>query len=110
MRPPADTCERSVQRLYRRYLGGRLTARGLLAAAPQLTAGRILLGRSHQCHLVLADETVSRRHAELELVDGHWHLRDLGSKNGTWVNGRRVADTEVVPGDALHLGACQLRL
>jgi hypothetical protein len=83
---------------------------GLLAPAAQLAAGRIVLGRSSGCQLVLSDDTVSRRHAELRLVDGHWHLRDLGSSNGTWVNGRRVVEAEVVPGDEVQLGACRLRL
>jgi predicted component of type VI protein secretion system len=83
---------------------------GLLAPATQLAAGRIVLGRSSACQLVLSDDTVSRRHAELRLVDGRWHLRDLGSSNGTWVNGRRVVEAEVVPGDEVQLGACRLRL
>ncbi len=37
-------------------------------------------------------------------------LRDLGSSNGTWVNGRRVMEAEVAPGDDLQLGGCALRL
>jgi pSer/pThr/pTyr-binding forkhead associated (FHA) protein len=53
---------------------------------------------------------VSRRHAELRAEDGRWIVRDLGSSNGTWVNGRRVMEAEVRPGDVLHLGGCRLRL
>jgi FHA domain/Domain of unknown function (DUF1707) len=83
---------------------------GLLAAGEQLAAGRIVLGRSSGCHLVLADDSVSRRHAELIALDGRWHVRDLGSTNGTWLNGRQVGDAEVRPGDVLHLGACELLL
>jgi pSer/pThr/pTyr-binding forkhead associated (FHA) protein len=37
-------------------------------------------------------------------------LRDLGSSNGTWVNGRRVIEAEVAAGDELCLGACRFRL
>ena len=85
-------------------------ADGALAAGDQLAAGRIVLGRSSGCHLVLADDSVSRRHAELQVIDGRWHVRDLGSTNGTWLNGRQVGDAEVRPGDVLHLGACELRL
>ena len=80
---------------------------GLLDGA---AAGRLLLGRSPSCQLVFADDTVSRRHAELLLVEGRWMLRDLGSSNGTWVNGRRVMEAEVAPGDELQLGGCALRL
>src|SRR4051812_45164242 len=73
-------------------------------------AGRLLLGRSSACQLVFADDTVSRRHAELRLDDGCWILRDLGSSNGTWVNGRRVVEAEVAAGDELRLGECRFRL
>ena len=59
---------------------------------------------------MFADDTVSRRHAELRLREGSWILRDLGSSNGTWVNGRRVMEAEVAPGDEVVLGACRFRL
>ena len=87
-----------------------LRRRALLPPLESLTAGRLLLGRSSACQLVFADDTVSRRHAELRLVDGRWMLRDLGSSNGTWVNGRRVLEAEVAAGDEVHLGACRFRL
>ena len=69
-----------------------------------------VIGRSSACQLVLADDTVSRRHAELRIENGCWLLRDLGSSNGTWVNGRRVVEAEVRPGDLIHLGAAEIRL
>ena len=59
---------------------------------------------------MLADDTVSRRHAELRVEEDCWVLRDLGSSNGTWVNGRRVIEAEVRPGDVVQLGASALRL
>jgi hypothetical protein len=99
--PPARLAR--VRALFRR--GGL----GLPAAA-DLTAARLLIGRSSSCQLVLADDTVSRRHAELRVEDGRWLLRDLGSSNGTWVNGRRVIEAEVRPGDLLHLGGAEVRL
>jgi hypothetical protein len=83
---------------------------GLLPPPQELEAGRLLLGRSSVCQLRFADDTVSRRHAELRLEDGCWILRDLGSSNGTWVNGRRVVEAEVVAGDELSLGGCRVRL
>ena len=43
-----------------------------------------MIGRSSACQLVLGDDTVSRRHAELRIEDGRWLLRDLGSSNGTY--------------------------
>jgi hypothetical protein len=92
-------------------LRARLRRGGLgLPAAHDLAAARLRIGRSIPCQLVLADDTVSRRHAELRVEDGRWLLRDLGSSNGTWVNGRRVVEAEVRPGDLLHLGGAEVRL
>lgn len=82
---------------------------GLLTSAP-LAAGRLRLGRSSACELRLADDSVSRYHAELCWREGTWYLVDLGSTNGTWVNGRRVGEAEVVPGDEIQLGAVRFRL
>ena len=50
----------------------------------------LLLGRGPVCDITLTDATVSRRHAALSYRDGHWVVADLGSRNGTWVNGTRV--------------------
>jgi pSer/pThr/pTyr-binding forkhead associated (FHA) protein len=72
--------------------------------------GCVVMGRSSACQWIFADDTVSRRHAELLVVDGRWMLRDLGSSNGTWVNGRRVVEAEVTTGDEIVLGACRFRL
>jgi hypothetical protein len=82
----------------------------LLPDAGQVEHARLVLGRGSGCTVVLADITVSRRHAELVLRDGCWILRDLGSSNGTWVNGRQVVEAEVRSGDLVVLGDCRIRL
>jgi len=86
-----------------------LPAGGLLAVA-ELGTGELTLGRSSRSHIVLADRTVSRRHAALRRREGRWYLVDLGSTNGTWVEDRRVFDAEVRPGDEIRLGQVGLRL
>ena len=53
---------------------------------------RLTVGRSPSCDCVLPEECVSRRHAELRRDGGRWFLRDLGSSNGTRVNGMRVSE------------------
>lgn len=58
-----------------------------------LTGDRLLIGRGTDCAIVVASEHASRHHAEIALrEDGSWGVRDLGSKNGTTVNGARVAE------------------
>jgi serine phosphatase RsbU (regulator of sigma subunit)/pSer/pThr/pTyr-binding forkhead associated (FHA) protein len=52
-----------------------------------LRADRVVLGRSHDCDLILPDVLLSRRHAEILRSAGGWSLRDLGSLNGTRLNG-----------------------
>ena len=65
-----------------------------------------IIGRSRSSGCVLSDPTVSRAHAALSYRDGAWSLRDLGSTNGTYVNGRRITgETEVRPGDEVAFGA-----
>ena len=151
--PSEDTRERSIRRLRRGYVLGRLstdtferrvgcaietpdtgelerlvedlpggrTARAgsalldaLLGAGRRnrpprlaaLSAKRTLrIGRAPDCDIVLTDDTVSRVHAELLMLDGRWNLRDTNSTNGTWVNGRRLrGQLEIEPGDVVMFG------
>jgi serine phosphatase RsbU (regulator of sigma subunit) len=55
-----------------------------------LAGDRVVVGRSHDCDLVLPDVVLSRRHAELVRTPLGWAVRDLRSLNGTYVNGRRL--------------------
>jgi hypothetical protein len=68
----------------------------------------LLLGRHRGCDLRFADPTVSRRHAQLRFRDGRWILQDLGSTNGTRVNGVAVGRCELRPGDAVEVGELRL--
>ena len=73
---------------------------------------RFVLGRDEGCDLLVPDEKVSRRHASiLKRDDGRIYLDDLGSTNGTWVNGARIATPHpLVEGDELRVGGTRLRL
>lgn len=68
------------------------------------------VGRSSQCQLVLADDTVSRMHAMIARTGDRFVLTDLESTNGTLLNGRRVKRAAVRPGDRLTLGEVELLL
>jgi pSer/pThr/pTyr-binding forkhead associated (FHA) protein len=68
------------------------------------------IGRHRSCTLVIEDQTVSRRHAAIQRRGDEWVIEDLGSKNGTRVNGVPVTGEVVIePGDVLGFGASVLR-
>lgn len=73
-----------------------------------LEGDRVTAGRSGDSTVFLDDITVSRRHAVLEPTTSGWHLRDVGSLNGTYVNGRRVDDAILANGDELQIGKFKL--
>ncbi|MEA2144748.1 MAG: hypothetical protein QOG59_335, partial [Solirubrobacteraceae bacterium] len=67
--------------------------------------GGATLGRSRGCEVVLNDNNVSRQHAEIRPRGGSWVYTDLGSTNGSSINGRPVQGPEVLkPGDEVSLG------
>jgi adenylate cyclase len=70
----------------------------------------LVLGREAMTDLPVLDAGVSRRHAELRASADHVDVRDLGSRNGTWVNGRRITAARVAPGDVVAFGPVELRL
>lgn len=72
--------------------------------APPSGPGPWTIGRSEGCRLVIGHSTVSRRHAVLRRTEQGLEVRDLGSTNGTWVNGWRVDRATVGPRDRLRIG------
>ncbi|HEX8792356.1 MAG TPA: sigma 54-interacting transcriptional regulator [Polyangiaceae bacterium] len=70
--------------------------------------GRVLVGSSSRVHAVVHDRTASRLHAEIEArEDGAW-VRDLGSKNGTWIGDVRIQSARLPDGGVLRVGATTL--
>ncbi|MFN3649303.1 MAG: FHA domain-containing protein [Armatimonadota bacterium] len=66
--------------------------------------GTVTIGREEDNRIRLADAKVSRHHARIEPRSGAWVLRDLGSRNGTRVNGVRVVRSGLLPGDVIAVG------
>lgn len=70
----------------------------------------VVMGRMPGCEVVLGDPNVSRRHAEVRASGRGWVVSDLGSTNGTKVNGVRISGSEPLrPGDEIRVGATSLR-
>jgi signal transduction histidine kinase len=64
----------------------------------------VVIGRGTSCSVQLHDTEVSREHAELKRRGNVFQVRDLGSSNGTFVNGRQIKEHELASGDQLQLG------
>lgn len=74
-----------------------------------LPPGPSLIGRGPECPVRLPSSQVSRVHAELTVGEGRAILEDRGSKNGTWINGRRIAGpAALADGDEVLFGAYRL--
>jgi hypothetical protein len=74
----------------------------------EVTTQRIVLGRSRACDVYVADLNVSRRHAELRQEGATYWIVDLGSTNGTVVNGKRVERERLRDGDRITLGSTEI--
>jgi len=89
-----------------------LYAEGFLAlpAAFPLSPGPLVIGREDPADLVLPVSAVSRRHAEIRLQRGQWIVKDLGSTNGTLVDGQRITEAILEPNAELRIGDAIFKL
>jgi hypothetical protein len=94
---PAPTNREGTPRL-------RLLAADPAIATLWLVADAVTVGRAGDNDLVLRDPEVSRHHARFESTDSGWRVVDLGSTNGTWVNGARRERHAIAAGDVVAFG------
>jgi pSer/pThr/pTyr-binding forkhead associated (FHA) protein len=71
---------------------------------------QVIIGRSSDLDMVLVEELVSRRHAKIEFKDGVVSIEDMGSTNGTFVNGEKVQRADLKEGDRVLIGTSILKL
>jgi DNA-binding CsgD family transcriptional regulator len=72
--------------------------------------GSYRVGRSSQCSFVISDLSVSRFHAQVIVQKERVRIKDLGSRNGTFVDGARIEEAEVQPGQSVRFGNAQFHL
>ena len=63
----------------------------------------LVIGRKESCNIVLRFPNVSAEHCRLSLVNGRWFVQDLGSRNGTKVDGHAVRESRIEPGSRLSV-------
>jgi hypothetical protein len=76
--------------------------------AHPITSSSVVIGRSRECDIRVVDGNASRRHAEVVEVDETYVIVDLGSTNGTELNGRRITRETLADGDRITIGATDL--
>ncbi len=63
-----------------------------------------VIGRRHSCDLCIPLDSISKKHCQLNCDEGTLKIRDLGSRNGTFLNGKRVNESAIEPGDCVQIG------
>ena len=83
---------------------------GRLLREQTLEQSVIKIGKVPSAHLQLADESVSRMHAIVEVTRDEVHLIDLGSTGGTFVNGQKINKAKLVNGDTIQIGKSRIEV
>ncbi len=76
-----------------------------------ISGTRMVVGRAPQCEIRIDFDLISRQHAEfIHDPFGRWWVRDLGSRNGVKINGIKLPEKEIGPGDVIRIGKFEVRL
>lgn len=109
--PADEPRRRNKRRRRRRPRRVVLTSGASQGATFSLTEGDLLIGRSSDCQIILDDDYVSTRHARIGDSDDGWYVEDLGSTNGTHVNGSRVTTPTLIGlSDEVRIGRTTMKL
>lgn len=67
--------------------------------------GEALVGRSKECDIIISEKFISQKHLIIWFEDDEWYLEDLGSRNGTYVNGQRIRQQVILDAeDQISIG------
>lgn len=95
------------QQMQRRWAW--LKPAGLALRSPfPINKSQVIIGRDIKCDVLLLNDSISRKHAEIVREGLGWRIRDLGSSNGTFINGQHVTDALLNEGDLITLGDINL--
>jgi len=92
-------------------LPGKIAASLLIKKGPKkgaeytISTSRTVIGRGTGSDIIVDDPAVSRMHAAIEFSESRFVLRDLGSKNGTFLDGKSINETGLAHGDTFQLGS-----
>src|SRR5262245_2220875 len=103
LRPSADGSRALLPPLRLRVVSG-----STIGAVFSASGDRFVIGSDERAQLILQDRTVSRFHCEIAIEDGRTVIRDLGSRNGTRVNGVSIVQAHLEPGARISIGQTEL--
>src|SRR5215203_3786103 len=103
---PGPSDAKSEPRFALRFISGKYQG----GEYPLADGQEIVIGRSSELDMVLVEEMVSRKHARIALADGTISIEDLGSTNGTFVNGEKVQQGTLREGDRVLIGTNILKV
>src|SRR6478672_6310260 len=87
-----------------------LLSAGMTGRTHDLTVDKTTIGRVDDNTFQIAEPSVSSHHCEVLLQGGNVVIKDLNSTNGTFINGEKIAESPLKPGQTLRLGQIELRL
>jgi predicted component of type VI protein secretion system len=87
-----------------------ILSEGMTGRSHELTAEKTTIGRLEDNTFTIGDPSVSSHHCEVLMRGGEIIVRDLNSTNGTYINGERITEAPLKPGQILRLGQVELRL
>ena len=99
--PPRPARAYALRFISGKYQGGEF---------PLPENGEIVIGRSSELDMVLVEDMVSRRHAKITVTNGQIFIKDLGSTNGSFVNGEKVKRARLGEGDRILIGTSIIKV
>ncbi len=99
--PPRTARAFALRFISGKYQGGEF---------PLPNGGEIVIGRSSELDMVLVEDMVSRRHAKITVTGGQIFIQDLGSTNGSFVNGEKIKRARLAEGDRILIGTSIIKV